>query len=68
MCSRWRRRWLGGQGHGFLYSRESSHYDSYINARKEPHQLAEYNREIETWHINIKIEVVRLFGFHLRQV
>jgi hypothetical protein len=67
MCGRWRRRRLGSRRHGFLYARKSSD-DRYINAHKELYQLAEDNREIETRQINIKIEVVRFFGLHLRHV
>lgn len=55
MGSGWRRRWLGGQSHGFLYAKESNDDNGYINARKELHQLAEDNREIETRQIDIKI-------------
>ena len=66
MGSGWRRRWLGGQSHGFLYAKESNDDNGYIDARKELHQLAEDNREIETRQIDIKIEVVRFFGLHLR--
>jgi hypothetical protein len=68
MCSRWRRRWLGSHRHRFLYARESSDDDRYIKAYKELYQLAEDNGEIETRQINIKIEVVRFFGLHLRHV
>jgi hypothetical protein len=68
MCSRWRRRWLGSHRHGFLYARKSSDDDKYVNAHKELYQLAEDNGEIETRQINIKIEVIRFFSFHLRHV
>jgi hypothetical protein len=68
MCSRWRRRWLGSQRHGFLCARESSDGDRYINAHKKLYQLAEDNGEIETRQIDVKIKVVRFFGLHLRHV
>jgi hypothetical protein len=68
MCRRWRRCWLGSHRHGFLYARKSSDDDSYVNAHKKLYQLAENNGEIETRQINIKIEVVRFFGLHLRHV
>ena len=66
MRSGWRRRWLGSQSHGFLYVRESNDGGGHIDTRKELHQLAKDNREIETRQIDIKIEVVRFFGLHLR--
>jgi hypothetical protein len=47
---------------------ESSDDDRYINAHRGLYQLAEDNGKIETRQINIKIEVVRFFGLHLRHV
>ncbi len=47
---------------------ESSDNNRSINGQKELYQLAEDNGEIETRQINIKIQVVRFFGLHLRHV